>query len=357
MSKIKTWQGFTFSFLLLVGVVLVSIHYSEHKPKNEIRILIDRIPNTLNVSQSPDVMAKRIFPLLTEQHYRLENTATNEDFTLFPQDTTRPPLHFIAVREELSRTLLFLSGGADVVFDSISLTKTTWIKEQKKGQVIEAPGYNLSFLGLQYHDSILKDVRVRLAISLALPLSEWIHFKLFDWVTAIPEAPEKPDYTRARSLLDEAGFSVKADGLRFTLRYLTTTVREGNEMAFLVREALRKVEIGLDIQPLETSLFFDRLKRGDFQIFGARFFRSSASDSIADFLSPHGVRNYFQYDGLEEGPFTWDEVKTQVVKDLPLIPLFLWKHAAVLSDRIIVPPGFETKLDDSFLFLSLLTLK
>ena len=49
----------------------------------------------------------------------------------------------------------------------------------------------------------------------------------------------------------------------------TTPVREGNENALLIREALKGVGIHVEVTPIETSLFFNRLTHGDFQIFAS----------------------------------------------------------------------------------------
>ncbi len=303
-------------------------------------------------------MANRVLPLLRDEHYTLAPGSTTEEFSLLPPNPTHPTLHFTFIRDEMSRALLFMGDNADVLFDTLSLSKTNWMKNRKKARTIEAPGYSLSLLGFQNQDPILKDEHVRRAISLALPIATWIQYKFFNWVSAIPETPAKPDLVEARALLESAGFPIKENQSRFTLHYVTTPVREGNELAFLVREALKQVQIDVEIIPLETSLYFDRLKRGEFQLAAFRFFRGSPTDPISDYLAPHALRNYFRYEGIsQKAPFGWDEVKESILRDLPLVPLFVWKHAAVLSDRIDYPTGIESKIDDSFRFLSLLTLK
>jgi ABC-type transport system substrate-binding protein len=330
--------------------------FHQDMPKNEIRILIDRIPNTLDSSQAPDTMAQRIVPLISELHYSVEKPTKNEDFTLDPTDPALPKLHFVFVRDELTRAMLFMSGRGDVLFDTLSLTKTDWMK--KKGfQTLESPGFTFQFVGFQLKDPILKNFKVRQAIQLAFPVSEWMHYKLFDWVEALPETHLTPDLAEANRLLDEAKFPRDLKGIRFSLQYFTTPVREGNEMAFLVREALKNLGIQITIQPLETSLFYSRLKKGDFQIFSGRIIRNSEKDLVSDFLSPKGIRNYFSYDALPDHPFTWNEVKSQVFRELPIIPLYTWKHAAVFSARVSPLPETAAHLDDSFRFLNSLRLK
>jgi len=341
---------------LAICVFLFMSYSNQDKPKNEIRILIDRIPNTLDLSQAPDTLAQKLFPLLKEDHYALVKPFLYEDFRFMPPDPTLPILHFIYIRDELSRSLLFQGGHTDVLFDSLSIAKTAWFK--KRGtNMIEAPGFRLSFIGFNLKDPILQDQRVRRAIQLSLPVSEWAHDKLFDWVTLLPEVPLEPDLVQANRLLDEAGHPKDASGLRFLLHYQTTPVREGYENALLIREALKGIGIRLEVKPIETSLFFNRLLHGEFQVFATTINRNTPDDPVSDFLRPSGQKNYFHYNRLPDRVFAWDEVKMQVFQDLPIIPLFNWKHSAVLSDRITALPGAETKLDDSFRFLTLLRIK
>jgi ABC-type transport system substrate-binding protein len=157
----------------------------------------------------------------------------------------------------------------------------------------------------------------------------------------------------ARSLTGSPG--------RIKLRFLTTPVREGNELALLVREALAEVGIDVEVVPLESSLFFQRLKRGDFQIFGSRLLRETEDDSIADYLLPGKNKNYFSWNpgrplADRKGNLNWAAAEKQVLEELPFIPLFTWKHGLLLSDRIRKSPLQPRIEEDSFRFLSTLQL-
>jgi hypothetical protein len=339
------------------------ILFLQDRPKNEIRILIDRPPNTLSVSQNPDSMARKILPLLTEGHYQLSQSSTLEDFYLIPGRSNEPKLHFTVARDDLARGILFEEGKADVLFDTLSLSKTNWFKEHDRS-TLESEGFHLSYLGFNLKDPILRNSAVREAISLALPVDAWVKYKYFGWVRRSPEAPPLPDLARARSLLDSAGYKAPSQGPRFHLSYLTTPVREGNELALLTREALKQIDIAVDVIPLETSLFFSRLKKGDFELFGARIMRTSNEESIAEYLKSSGLKNYFSYsnaaldDELQKNSeLPWIRAKKYVLQDRPFIPLFIWKHGLLLSSRVKLRAGDAFQSDDSFRFLTELQLK
>lgn len=296
-------------------------------------------------------MARKILPLM-EAGYRIATPFDPEDFKLLPPLADRPVLHFRTVRDELARGILFEKGEVDVLFNSLSLSKTRWFQKQG-ASLVEAPGHHLSFIGFNLRDPALSDPNLRRAILHALPLDQWVHNKFFDMVTPLPVLADSFRPETARSLIGSRG--------PIKLRFLTTPVREGNELALLVREALGKVGIEVEVVPLESSLFFQRLKRGDFQIFGSRLLRETENDSISDYLLPGKNKNYFSWSpdrtlADKNGNLSWAAAEKRVLEELPLIPLFTWKHGLLLSNRIrksTPPPRIE---EDSFRFLSTLQL-
>jgi len=331
--------------------------------KAPIRVLIDRIPNTLDPSQNPDMTARRILPLITEFGYRPHPQDSLEDFTLTPPDLTRPEIQFKVVRDDLSRGLLFESGRADVLFDSLSLSKTAHYRDSGKTVIVEK-GFHLSYLGFNLRHPILMRPEVRRAIEKALPISEWILHKYFGFVEALPEGGGNGDPAEAAKELSRAGLIPDSNGVRFKLTYLTTPVREGNELALLVRAALAQVGIRIEVIPLEPSLFFSKLNKGEFDLFGSRIPRSNPKEAVADFFMSKGRRNYFSYSNPEldrsfsqDSKLSLEQVLPTLRRDLPVIPLFTWNHGLLLSSRVLWPTQSEMAIDDSFRFLARLQLK
>lgn len=296
-------------------------------------------------------MARKILPLI-EAGYRIEPPFDPEDFRLRPPMGDRPVLHFRTVRDELARGILFEKGEADVLFNSLSLSKTRWF-ENHGAKLIETPGHHLSFIGFNLRDPVLANRNIRKAILHALPLERWVRHKYFNLVTPLPAMKDSFQPATVRALI--------GSGERIKLRFLTTPVREGNELALLVREALGEVGIEVEVVPLESSLFFQRLKRGDFQIFGSRLLRETETDSVSDYLLPGKNKNYFSWSPKRlmagKSPvIDWAAAEKPVLEELPFIPLFTWKHGLLLSDRIrnsTIPSRIE---DDSFRFLNTLQL-
>ena len=284
-------------------------------------------------------------------------------FRLNPPERSRPALDFRVVRDDLTRGALYLHGKADAMYDTLSLSKTDHFR-QKGETVITAPGSHLSYLGFNLKSPILGILAIRRAISMGLPVSLWVKSKYFSFAEELGAGAPTFHPEESARLLDQAGFPRGPDGIRFHLRYLTTPVREGSELALLVREALTKLGIQIEIVPLEPSLFFSRLKGGDFDLFASRIFRSAGEDPSLELLRTGSPRNYFSYsnatlDSLGNGGKTpgLPELLPFILQDLPWIPLFTWRHALLLSKRV---EGAGDPLDpgeDSFRFLRKLRIK
>ena len=285
-----------------------------------------------------------------------------EEFTLNPPGPIQPNLHFKVVRDDLARGVLHQSGRSDVLFDTLSLSKTG-LFQRSDFPVQVSRGFHLSYLGFNLKNPILSRPEVRRALSQAFPVSMWIKEKYLGFVEPLPGFTLDYDPNSSNRALDRAELPILGDGSRFTLRYLTTPVREGFELALLVREALKQVHVQVEIIPLEPSLFFSKLRRSDFEIFGSRIPRSAPSEPVFDFFKTDGRRNYFSYSDprmdliLSSNPMAgFEELIPRIREDLPILPLFTWNHGLLLSKRIRIPEGVTLTADDSFRFLALLRL-
>jgi len=284
-------------------VVLTYSSFHQDTPENTIRILIDKPMGEKHF---------RLAPLLENRQYRF--VGKGEDFDLVPLNGSGQNLQFQVVRDENTRALLFLRNEADVLFDTLSIAKTEWIRKKtgpKNIQIFSAPGESVSQLALNTENPILADPNLRNTIANALPLKNWIERLFYNWVEPI----SNPD----------SGFMPTPLNPPITLRYLSTSTREGQQIAQLTREALRKIGINVEIHIYESALFYAMIKKREFDLFSS--------------TSVPGMTN---------------------VLDLPhteLIPLFRWKHGLILSPRVKAPDDIESSLDYSFRFLTRLQLE
>jgi ABC-type transport system substrate-binding protein len=276
--------------------------FHQEVPQNTIRILID-------TANGRTIMFKHLSRLLAEKKYSY--IRHQEDFNLLPSDPKQPILQFQVVKDENTRALIFLKGEADVLYDTLSLAKTEWVKLQrapKQAAIYSNTGEAVSLLAINSQSTRLQDQKIKTLIREALPLKLWSETIFLNWVEPIDPKPVT-QYKLTEKL---------------TLHYLTTPSREGQQMAFLVREALGKIGIDVQIHVYEPSLFYAKIKKREFDLYSSRTLPG-----------------------------------TKTILDLPhteTIPLFRWKHGLILSSRVITPPNIEVTLDYSFRFLSELQL-
>ncbi len=300
--KRKTLIIFLITGIIGIGAfAFLSSLFHQEVPENTIRILIDKPMNQQHY---------RLQPLLEHEQYAY--IAQEEDFKLVPKNPKLPTLQFHLVKDENTRALLFLKGDSDVMYDTLSIAKTEWVKKQlvpSKAQIFSSPGDSVSELAINDENIKLQNPSVIAAINDALPIKHWAETVFFNWVE-----PIKKDW-----------IETKPPSQNITLQYLTTYSREGQQLAFLTREALGKIGINVVIHIFEPSLFYTKIKKREFDLFSST--RVNGNKNILDL--PH--------------------TKT--------IPLFRWKHGLIIGKRIAVPANIESSLDYSFRFLSELQLQ
>ena len=184
------------------------------------------------------------------------------------------------IRDDNSRLLALVGGSADLTQNTISPLLIDAVAEQPRLRVETDRSSVYTYLGLNCEDPILKDVRVRRAIALAIDRKQIISTKLhgravlatgmlptFHWAYEPTVDNYDFDPARARQLLDEAGYPVRADGTRFTLVYKTSSNRFRVALASVIEHMLEAVGIGVDLRVNEFATFFADVKKGNFQMF------------------------------------------------------------------------------------------
>ena len=221
----------------VIAFTFLSPLFHQEAPKNTIRILIERPLDENHV---------RIRPLLDEKKYTYQSHG--EDFDLIPPDSNLPIFQFHLVKDENTRALIFLKGDADVLYDSLSIAKTEWLRKQRNTQqaIYSNAGESVSMLAMNSQSPILQNNDIKKAIIDALPVQLWVEKIFFNWVELVKPVTSE--------ILTHNYIPPNT-----TLHYLTTSSREGQQLAFLTREALEKIGINVEIHIYEPSLFYAKI--------------------------------------------------------------------------------------------------
>ncbi|MFN0112528.1 MAG: ABC transporter substrate-binding protein [Blastocatellia bacterium] len=223
-------------------------------------------------------------------------------------------------------------------------------------------GTNITHLGVNLQDPILKDARIRQAIAYAidrdaiirdvlrsqakpahsvLPVSQWAYEPT---VTAYGY-----DVERAKQLLDQAGRPEK-DGQRLKLTLKTSTVSIAKKTAEALQAQLARVAIKLEIQTLERQKLTQDMTDGNFQLYLNTSVGGNQSTDIFGFMYnsksiPPNGQNRMRYNNpavdklLSEAMLAnqdrrkqnFSEIQKALSNELPQI--YLWYPATIVVSR------------------------
>jgi peptide/nickel transport system substrate-binding protein len=204
------------------------------------------------------------------------------------------------VRDASARILMLVGGSADLAQNVARLDVVDDVAAQWRVHIETGRSALLTYLMMNNDDPILKDVRVRQAIALALDRDAIVKIKLgghavvatgllppSSWAYDGNVVHWQHDPARAKTLLDEAGHpDPDGDGpdVRFTLTYKTSSDQYRIAIANVIAAQLREVGIGVDVEPFEFNTFFSQVKKGAYQL---------ASMQTSDITEPDYYYTYF----------------------------------------------------------------
>lgn len=268
---------------------------------------------------------------------------------IIPDNSTR--------ESELRKGSVDLAINAD--FDPVTVEGL----QKAEGLKVELiDGTNITHLGVNLLDPILKDQRIRQALAFAidresiirdvyrsqakiahsvLPVSQWAYEP---GVATYPYDPE-----RAKKLLDEAGKPEK-DGQRIKLTLKTSTLSIARKIGESIQAQLGRVGVKLEVQTLERQKLTQDMTDGNFQLYLNTAVGGNQSTDIFNFMYgsksiPPNGQNRSRYNNqavdklLEESVLAaperrkqiFSEVQKTLANELPQI--YLWYPATVVVYR------------------------
>jgi len=267
-----------------------------------------------------------------------------------PDSTTR--------ESELRKGSVDLAINADL--DPVS---NQTLKDSPGLKVSIDDGTNITHLGVNLTDSVLKDRKVRQAIAYGidraaiirdvyygqarpaisvLPISQWAYEGQSKRYDHDPQA--------AMKLLDEAGHKAGADGKRIRLSLKTSTLSIARRTGEIMQEQLRKVGIDLELQPLERQKLTQDMIEGNFQLYLNQLVGGNTSTDIFSYayssksIPPNGQnRSRYSNPGVdrlideslmasrERQQAIFSEIQKTLAEDLPQI--YLWYPSSVVIRR------------------------
>ncbi len=296
-------------------------------------------------------------------------------------------LIFKILPDETVRLLELKKGNVHLVSNPITPSVIPWLEKQASLKIEKEKGTNVSYIGFNMNDPVLKNLKVRKAIAHAVnrhAIAKHIMKNLVSETESLITPSNKYfngklkklkyDPALSRKLLDEAGYPKKADGEpRFKLVYKTSKNPTRKKIAEIFGEQLRQVGIELEIKSFEWGTFFSDIKSGNFQLYSLTWVGIADPDIYhyifhSKSVPPDGAnrghyKNYLVDQLLESGrremdprkrKIIYDEVQSIIAEDFPYVHLWLSVNVAAMSRQV---KGFEIYPDESLDSLKRVTLE
>jgi peptide/nickel transport system substrate-binding protein len=188
--------------------------------------------------------------------------------------------------------------------------------------VIESPGVDYQYIGINLRDPILKNVQVRQALAYAIDRQAIVDYLRrglaelsagvlppLSWAYAGDSFMFPYDPAKAKALLDEAGYrDPDGDGpaTRMTLTLKTTSIEFNRLQAALVQQNLHDIGVELDVRTYEFATLYADVQAGNFQLYFLQWTGGSLADP--DILRRAFHSNQIPPAGFNRGHYSNPEV-------------------------------------------------
>ena len=203
-------------------------------------------------------------------------------------------LVFKIIPDSIMTGLELRRGTADMVVNDPDPDIVHQLEKDPRLQTETGPGADFQYIGLNLRDPILKDVRVRRALSyainrkaiieylrrgLAVPASGILPRESWAYEPSLPIYNYDP--AKARALLDEAGYpDPDGDGpaMRMHLTLKIQNLEFPRLQGAVIQQNLRDVGVDVDVRSYEFATLYADVLNGSFQMFTLQWVGGAAID-------------------------------------------------------------------------------
>lgn len=281
-------------------------------------------------------------------------------------------VEYLPIEDERAELARYEAGDIHITY-GVPPGRLEWLRENYGDALHVHPWFGVYYLGLNTTADSLRDPRVRRALSLAIDrellatVAGSGETAAYTWIPPVAGyEPQMPEWTSwpyeervavARQLLQDAGYEEKL--LQLELLYST---RDRDKRVVTAIDSMWRRQLGIDTRLLnqEWKVYLQTRKRLDAtQVFRSGWIGEYADpNTFAEILhSQHAMNesgwHNVQYDALlEKAARSTDNVtrfalfaraEQEIQRDVPLIPLFHYAKARLVSPRIA---GYAPNLMD-----------
>ncbi|HEY7790440.1 MAG TPA: ABC transporter substrate-binding protein [Vicinamibacterales bacterium] len=287
------------------------------------------------------------------------------------------------VPDDTMRGLELEKGTVDLVVNTLAPDIVAQLRHNRALQVIESPGSDYAYLGFNLRDPILRDVRVRQAISYAIDRHAIVAYLRrglarpavgilppMSWAFDPDVFTFSYDPAKAKHLLDEAGYrDPDGDGPqpRFHLSLKVSNNEFYRLQATVIQQDLAQVGIAVDIRSYEFATLYTDVLNGVFQMYTLQWVGVSDPDMLrrvfaSNQVPPNGFnRGYYENPDVDrliqaatvstddaERKRLYGEAQEIIARQAPYVSLWYQTNVVVAQSDL---RGIHVGPTASFMFL------
>jgi peptide/nickel transport system substrate-binding protein len=201
---------------------------------------------------------------------------------------------FKIVPDDVMRGLELQKGTMDLVVNDLAPDIVFQMRGNPNLHVVQGPGVDYQYIGVNTRDDRLRDVRVRQALAYAIDreaIVDYLRRGLASPATGMlsplswAAAPNLPSYAhdpaKAKQLLDEAGYpdpDGDGPGVRMTLSLKASNSEFNRLQSSVIQQNLADVGIGLDVRSYEFATLYADVLAGNFQLYALQWTAGALAD-------------------------------------------------------------------------------
>jgi peptide/nickel transport system substrate-binding protein len=195
------------------------------------------------------------------------------------------------VPDDIMRGLELRKGTIDVVVNDLAPDIVHQLGQDPRLQLVESPGTDYQYIGVNMRDAALQDVRVRQALAHAIDRQAIVEYlrrgmatpaagllPSVSWAFEPGVATYAYDPAKARALLDAAGYPDRGNGPRLRLSLKVSNSEFNRLQSSVIQQDLRAVGIALDVRTYEFATLYADVLRGNFQLFTLQWVGGAVAD-------------------------------------------------------------------------------
>lgn len=275
---------------------------------------------------------------------------------------------FIEIKDPSVRALKIINREIDLLQNDLPLPIIKLLQNISGIYTETKSGHNVSYIGFNHQDHLVKDKAIRKAIAHAINQKEIIQY-FFNEQTKLANqlfTSEHWAYTElknydfnpqlSKQILVEAGYQ-----LPINLELKTSTDPFRIKIATIIQSQLKQVGINLKIESLDWSTFYKDIQNGNFQIYALTWVGLKSPEIykqifFSKMTPPFGLNRGF-YDSLEMDNLinnaleknNWQNVVTLMHEDILMLPLWFEGNFMATLPSI---SNYRLYLDGSWVDLS-----